>query len=334
MAVAMCGRVLLSSFSRWRSFEQFPAAIESYAKAITISPDRVDLHQAQANLEERLMRFDDAAADYQRIYELAFKDPKWMEKVAEVRARQGRTDDVVAALKGALIDGTPETAEKYFEVARRLESWSMLSQARSFAETGVATAGPELLAVSQHQSGVKLYVRIMTHLREQEKAYTTIQSALNDASATAPVIKEQIAREGIAAITDREWRQRKQEDRVRTSRDGMRAALNEMGTTVATYFTPEEKASFATFVKSKRDGMNLADMEAFAIPLAQSAGLAEIEAGWRYQLMMQGETISGVGLGRMRALVDLQRRRLKFKELGSQLEQFAPRIEPLQRPEC
>ena len=111
----------------------------------------------------------------------------------------------------------------------------------------------------------------------------------------------------------------------------MRAALNEMGTTVATYFTPEEKVSFATFAKSKRDGMNLTDMETFAIPLAQSAGLAEIEAGWRYELMMQGETNSGVGLGRMRALVDLQRRRLKFKELGSQLEQFAPRIEPLQR---
>ena len=45
------------------------------------------------------MRFDDAAVDYERIYQLAFKDPKWMEKVSEVRARQGRTDDVVDALR-------------------------------------------------------------------------------------------------------------------------------------------------------------------------------------------------------------------------------------------
>ncbi len=313
------------------SLEQYPAAIETYSKAITIRPDRVDLHQARANLEERLMRFDDAAADYRRIYELAFQDPRWMEKVAEVGARQGRSDDVVAALKVALVEGTPETAEKYFEVARRLESWSMLSQARTFAEKGVAAAGPELLALSQHQSGVRLYARLMTRLRQQEKAYATLQSAINDASATAPVIKEQIAREGIAAFTDREWRERRQEERVRTARDGMRAALNEMGATVATYFTPEEKVSFAAFAKSKRESMNLTDMEAFAIPLAQSAGLAEIEAGWRYELMMQGEARSGVGLGRMRALVDLQRRRLQFKELGSQLEQFAPRVEPLQR---
>ena len=77
--------------------------------------------------------------------------------------------------------------------------------------------------------------------------------------------------------------------------------------------------------------MNLTDMEAFAIPLAQSAGLAEIEARWRYELIMQSEARSGFGLGRMRAFVDLQRRRLQFEEFGSQLEQFAPRIEPLQR---
>ena len=33
----------------------------------------------------------------------------------------------------------------------------------------------------------------------------------------------------------------------------------------------------------------------------------------------------------MQPFVELQRRRLKFAELGSQLEQFAPRIEPQQR---
>ena len=89
------------------SLEQYPAAIESYGKAIAVRPDRVDLRVARAGLEERLMRFDDAAADYERVYQLAFKDPKWMEKVAEVRARQGRADDAVAALKAALIDVAP-----------------------------------------------------------------------------------------------------------------------------------------------------------------------------------------------------------------------------------
>ncbi len=313
------------------SLEQYPAAIESYTKAITIRPDRVDLHQARANLEERLMRFDDAAADYQRIYELAFKDPKWMEKVAEVRARQGRADDVVAALKVALIDGAPETADKYFEVARRLESWGMLGPARNFAEQGIAAAGADLLATAQPQPGANLYARIMTRLRQQEKAYATLQSALNEASSALPVIKEQLAKAGIAAITDREWRERTQENRVRTAREVMRGALGEMGASVATYFTPEEKVAFATFAESKRAALSLTDVDTFAIPLAQTAGLANLEARWRYEVMMQSETNSGVGLARMRSFIDLQRRRLKFAELGSQLEQFAPRIEPLQR---
>jgi tetratricopeptide (TPR) repeat protein len=311
--------------------EQYPAAIESYGKAITVRPDRVDLHEARANLEERLMRFDDAAADYQRVYELAFKDPKWMEKVAEVRARQGRANDVVAALRVALIEGTPETAGKYFEVARRLESWGLLAEARSFAEQGIASAGSDLLATSQQQPGATLYTRIMTRLRQQEKAYATLQSAFSDASSALPVIKQQIAREGIAAVTDREWRERTRENRVRIARESMRAALSEMGSTVATYFTPDERVALARFAESKRAAMSLADVESFAVPLAQSAGLANLEADWRYELMMQGETNSAIGLARMQALVDLQRRRLKFAELASQLEQFAPRIEPLRR---
>ena len=116
------------------NLENYPAAIDTYAKSIAIRPDRADLYTARAGLEERLMRFDEAAADYEHIYQLAYKDPQWMEKVAAVRARQGKTKEVVAALQAALIDGRPENAGNYFEVARRLESWGMLEQARSFAE--------------------------------------------------------------------------------------------------------------------------------------------------------------------------------------------------------
>src|ERR1019366_8052572 len=70
------------------NLENYPAAIEPYAKAIAIRPDRVDLYTARAGLEERLMRFDEAVSDYEHIYQLAYKDPQWMEKIAAVRARQ------------------------------------------------------------------------------------------------------------------------------------------------------------------------------------------------------------------------------------------------------
>ena len=313
------------------SLEEFSAAFETYGKSIIIRPDRADLRIARAGLAERLMRFDDAVSDYERIYQLAYKDPKWMEKIAEVRARQDRTEDAVAALKTALIDVGPERAESYFEVARRLETWNMLAQAREFAEQGVNLAGSDLLASPDHHEGAKLYTRLMTRLRLQDKAYPTLQAMLAAASSPLPVIKEQLAKQGIAAVTDQEWRQRTQQMRVENARGGMHDALAEMGATVARYFTPEEKISFTQYAQSIRAPMNFADANLFALPLVQSAGFGELEATWRYDLMMNAAQPPDVLLGQMSSFVDLERRRLKFTELGKQLERFAPRVQPIQQ---
>jgi predicted Zn-dependent protease len=314
------------------SLEEFPAAIDTYGKSIAIRPDRMDLRIARAGLAERLMRFDDTVSDYERIYQLAYKDPKWMEKSAEVRARQGRTEEAVTALKTALIDAGPERAESYFEVARRLETWNMLAQARQFAEKGVTLAGTELLASPDHREGVKLYARLMTRLRLQDKAYSALQAALTTSSSPLPVIKEQLAKQGIAAVTDQEWRQRTRQMRVENARAGMHDALAEMGATVSRYFTPEEKISFTQYAQTIRAPMNFADANLFALPLVERAGLAELEASWRYDLMMNAVQPPDVLLAEMSSFVDLQRRRLKFTELGSQLERFAPRVRPIQQP--
>ena len=129
-----------------------------------------------------------------------------------------------------------------------------------------------MLVTPEQQSGARVYARIMTRLRQQEKAYATLQSALADASSVLPVLKEQLARQGIAAITNNEWRDRTQDNRVRTARDGMRSALNEMGSAVSTYFTPEEKVAFAKFAETRRAGMSLADVDAFARPAGAERG--------------------------------------------------------------
>ena len=72
--------------------------MDTYATAIRIRPDRVDLRTARAELLERLMRFDESAAEYQKLFELNYHDTHWMEKVAEIRARQGKTADAAIAL--------------------------------------------------------------------------------------------------------------------------------------------------------------------------------------------------------------------------------------------
>jgi len=310
------------------SLEDFPASIDSYGKAINIRPDRSDLHIARATLEERLLRFDDAAGDYEHLYQLAYKDPKWMEKIAEVRARQGRNAEAVAALKTALIEAAPERAANYFEVARRLEAWGILEPAKSFAEQGVGAAGDELLAAPENHDGAKIYVRLMTRLRQHENAYATLRNAMNAASNSLPVLKDQVEKSGISGISDRQWRERVLATRQESARTGMRAALVEIGSTVAQYFTPEEKVTFSSFAQTLRAPMPAGTASELAIPLVQAAGLADREAAWRYELMMNSFRDQGAWMGQMTEFVQLQRQRLKFAELGGQLEGFAPRVRP------
>ncbi len=312
------------------NLEDYPAAIETYGKSIAIRPDRSDLYISRAELEERLMRFDEAAADYEHIYQLAYKDSQWMEKLAAVRARQGRINDVVTALQAALIDGRPDTPGKYFAVAHRLENWGMLEQARKFAEQGVSKAGSELLATGENDDGAKLYVRLMTRLRQHESAYKVLQNALEGASAELPVVKEQLEKKGISALTDAQWRENARQKRIETARNEMQAALEEMGRAVHTYFTPDERLVFAQFVESKRNGMSLEDLDKFLIPLSVNADLADQEARWRFELLMQWAQVPNRYMN-VQPFVDLQRRRGRFAELGAQMEQLASALPALGR---
>jgi Tfp pilus assembly protein PilF/TolA-binding protein len=316
----------------YTSLEDFPAAVETYGKAILIRQDRIDLRVARAGLNERLMHFDDAVADYDRVYQLAYKDPKWMEKIAELRARQGQADATVASLRTALIDARPERSDAYFEVARRLESWDMLPQASSFANQGVTAAGADLLAVTENHEGAKLYTRIMTRLRQQDQAYSTLQRAFTAAASSLPVIEKQVAKEGIAAITDAEYRKRMHEVRIENAHNAMGASLTEMGLTVARYFTPEEKVAFGPFAEHIRSSLAPNDAEAFAIALVQAAGLADLEASWRFEGMLNSQITSSEAIARMAPYVELQRRRLKFADLASHLESFAARLDGGRRP--
>jgi tetratricopeptide (TPR) repeat protein len=74
----------------YTALENLPSAIESYSKALAIRPDRSDLLLSRAALEERLLRFEDAASSYSKLYDLAYKDPQYMVKVADARARLGQ----------------------------------------------------------------------------------------------------------------------------------------------------------------------------------------------------------------------------------------------------
>jgi cellulose synthase operon protein C len=147
--------------------EDYPAAIADYERGVKARPDRADLLEAKGRLEERLMRFDDAIKSYSRLYELAYRDPQWMIKVAELQARSGRNSETVAALKTAIIGARTETADADFAIAERLESWHILADAVTFADRGVKLAASRLHAELENAA---TYARIMARARRVHEA--------------------------------------------------------------------------------------------------------------------------------------------------------------------
>jgi thioredoxin-like negative regulator of GroEL len=271
-------------------FEDYSAAIAAYTRARAVRPDRTDLLEAQAGLEERLMRFDDALTSYSRLYELTFQNPAWMEKVAELEARQGRADAAVAALEKARVEGRPEKPELYFAVADRLAGWSMLSQARPFAERGVALAGNDLLSRPESFNGALTYVTVLTRLGDYSTAYARLREAAN-------ALRDQKIEPSLTPF------------------------LSAMGSVVKEYYTPEQNASFAGFLLKQKEGMEATDFNQTLIPLAQYAGLADLEASWRYMVMMAGPGSPQAQAMETR-LADLQKQRMRFDEYGAQLEAY------------
>ena len=138
--------------------EDFPAAIADYERGIKARPDRADVVEAKARLEDRLMRFDEAIKSYSRLYELAYRDPQWMIKVAELRARTGQTSEAVSALKTAIIGARTETADADFAIAGWLDTWHILPDAVAFADRGANLSGSDLY---KEGGNAVVYARIM-----------------------------------------------------------------------------------------------------------------------------------------------------------------------------
>jgi hypothetical protein len=155
--------------------EDFPAAITAYSRAAVVRPDRADLLTARLNLEERLLRFDEAGVTTEKLDELTYRNPDWMVKLAEIRARQGRTADAIAALQKAWIEGRSPSPRAYFDIAQKLESWGALKEARGFSEQGMRRLTPENR--DEFTAGVQMYARLLARLRAYDAAAPEVIAA-------------------------------------------------------------------------------------------------------------------------------------------------------------
>ena len=303
------------------ALEDYPAAIDAWGAAVRVRPEEQDIYQAKADLEERLHRLDEAASDYQQLYKLSYRDPQWMVKAAQARARQGRNADAVNALKEAWINGRPPQAANAFEVATQLEQWGMLTEARGFAEQGVAMAGADLLGDSANESGAVIYARVMARLRMSDAALTRLATARAQA-ADVPLtaVAQQVTKDGVGAITSEEWRKQRMERRTEQASTGFGKALGAMGAVAGDFYTPEEKAQFAAWLQSKIGGAKEADLRAVYLPTIQAAGLKQAEADLLWGLAAQSDDPSANGFGEW---LQLQRKRVQLEGAGAKIEALA-----------
>src|SRR5208337_1235842 len=190
----------------------------------------------------------------------------------------------------ALVEGRPEKPGPYFAAADRLTGWNMQEQARQFAERGMALAGPGAVREPPLQAGVLTYVTLLTRLRDYTRAYARL-------------------REAAKARRDPQ------------DQPNLNPFLSAMGGVVKEYYTPEECSAFANFLLKQKEGMETDDFIETLIPLAQYAGLTDLEARWRYEVMMASPGSPEAQTMETR-LDELQRQRMRFNEYGAQLEAY------------
>lgn len=154
--------------------EDLPAAASDYQRALAVRPDRADLVLAKARIDERLLRFEDAARGYRQAWDLTYRNPQWMEKSAEQLMRLGRSADAVEALRLAYTENRADTGAAYFAVAEALERWGAIAEARKFAEDGLRRAADDDPVLGR---GLPLRARIATRQRDAAAALSRMPEA-------------------------------------------------------------------------------------------------------------------------------------------------------------
>ena len=314
------------------TFEDLSGALAAYDAAIRVRKDRADLYQARADLELRLglqdaAQLEAAAADFNRLYLLTYKDPSWMVRLAELRARQGRPADSVKALETAYVTGRPANASNNFRVAAQLAEWNLLTEARSFAQQGITLAGKDLLTPKDAAPGINgpaIYASILTRLGQPEEALVTLAASRRavDTDTTYPAdLAEQLAAQDVAASDIATQRSDYIKQRRASADAQLAGAVKALGSAVQMYFMPEQKAAFAQAL----DRFHAAPATAaLALSAAAAAGLAEREAGWRRQLLLNASLKEAAG--QREPFAGLERSRLQNAELAQALELYAARL--------
>ncbi|MBX9603763.1 MAG: hypothetical protein K2X35_22340, partial [Bryobacteraceae bacterium] len=247
--------------------EDLPSAAADYQRALAVRPDRADLVLAKARIEERLLRFEEAARGYRQAWELTYHNPEWMEKSAEQLMRLGKSAEAVDALRLVHMENRADRGPAYFAIAEALERWGAIAEARKFAEDGLRRTADDDPALGR---GLSLRARLAVRQRDAAAALSRIPEAWA-------------------------WQ-----------------LAAEIGNTVRSYYTPEDKTAIAALLQSRTRTSPMAEF-------AAAAGLQDVHARWIHAMLLAAPG-SEQQQPMLRRLIDVQQQRGRYAELASQLE--------------
>lgn len=275
--------------------------------AIRIRPERLDLYEAKAGLQERLLDFAAAVQTNQRLYELSYKNPTYLQKIADLEARLGRKTEAVDALKKAYAAEGGLPAPQYFAMVDTLNRWGFLEETKPLIDEGWKRFTER--GASDAMGGRNLLRPAVEVSVKRRDAQNTLY-ALRAEYQRLDGIKEQPG--GTQAYANLEI---------------IEQAFLDLGRAIDTYFTPEEKLGFQTFLQQIQPLFSLGEKETLAVQLAEAAGLPDLQEALRVSIVTaHAQRLTGNSDGNEAAyrqqrqqLVDFYRRRQAYEKAVTSL---------------
>jgi len=240
-------------------------SLAQYDAAIRVRPERLDLYEAKAGLQERLLDFDSAVQTNQRLYELSYKNPSYLLKIADLEARLGHKAEAVDALKKAYAAEGGLPASQYFSMVDTLNRWGFLEEAKPLIDEGWKRFTER--SASDAMGGRNLLHSAVEVSVKRRDAQNTLH-ALRAEYQRLDRLKEQPG--GTQAYGNLEIIQQ---------------AFLDVGKAIHIYFTPEEKLGFQTLLKQIQPPFSPSEKETLVVQLCEAAGLPDLQETLRISIV-------------------------------------------------
>jgi tetratricopeptide (TPR) repeat protein len=327
--IAAMRRGLIPVLSRESKFRE---AIDQYIEIINRFPDDTNIlteagrFASQHDLRPQLIDY------YARTTRNSPKDPRWFIVLARLQTQFRNYPAAIDAYSQA-IAARPERQdlavaradleERTFRFADAIATYNKVFELSHKNPIWLERVARLQARLGQNREAVSTLQRAYIDNRPQaERRYDTVANILEELgmiAQAADFVRQQP--DAAGSYVRLMARTRRYDDAIQRVFDRQDvSAARVLGDTVARYFTPEEKQAFSARLTQKRQSITPPQRQ-LLINVADSAQLYDLAVSLRME--------DGPGIG---YFVQLQQRRMRFTELGRQLENLAARSPVDARP--